>query len=45
MRSTRFARLPPKSERGYLLVTQRAATPAVSAFRQWLLGECGLDAE
>ncbi|MFM0185002.1 LysR family transcriptional regulator [Paraburkholderia nemoris] len=36
---------PVVTERGYLLVTQRAATPAVSAFRQWLLGECGLDAE
>jgi putative choline sulfate-utilization transcription factor len=36
---------PVVTERGYLLVTQRAATPAVSAFRQWLLGECGLDAD
>ena len=36
---------PVVTERGYLLVTQRAATPAISAFRQWLLGECGLDAE
>lgn len=36
---------PVVTGRGYLLVTQRAATPAVSAFRQWLLGECGLDAE
>ncbi|MFM0397345.1 choline sulfate utilization transcriptional regulator [Paraburkholderia phytofirmans] len=36
---------PVVTERGYLLVTQRAATPVVSAFRHWLLGECGLDAE
>jgi len=36
---------PVVTERGYMLVTQRAATPAVEAFRQWLLGECGLDAE
>jgi DNA-binding transcriptional LysR family regulator len=36
---------PVVTERGYMLVTQRAATPAVDAFRQWLLGECGLDAE
>jgi putative choline sulfate-utilization transcription factor len=36
---------PVATERGYLLVTQRAATPAVQAFRQWLLGECGLDSE
>jgi putative choline sulfate-utilization transcription factor len=36
---------PVVTERGYLLVTQRAATPAVSAFRSWLLDECGLDME
>jgi putative choline sulfate-utilization transcription factor len=36
---------PVVTQRGYLLVTQRAATPAVNAFRQWLLGECGLDAD
>ncbi|MFM0717531.1 LysR family transcriptional regulator [Paraburkholderia strydomiana] len=36
---------PVVTERGYLLVTQRAATPAVSAFRRWLLDECGLDAQ
>lgn len=36
---------PVVTERGYLLVTQRAATPAVHAFRQWLLGECGLDTD
>lgn len=36
---------PVVTERGYLLVTQRSATPAVNAFRQWLLGECGLDTE
>ncbi|ACD19438.1 choline sulfate utilization transcriptional regulator [Paraburkholderia phytofirmans] len=36
---------PVITERGYLLVTQRTATPVVSAFRHWLLGECGLDAE
>jgi DNA-binding transcriptional LysR family regulator len=36
---------PVVTGRGYLLVTQRAATPAVGAFRQWFLGECGLDAE
>ncbi|NYH16984.1 putative choline sulfate-utilization transcription factor [Paraburkholderia bryophila] len=36
---------PVVTERGYLLVTQRAATPVINAFRQWLLGECGLDTE
>ncbi|MFM0221954.1 choline sulfate utilization transcriptional regulator [Paraburkholderia dipogonis] len=36
---------PVITERGYLLVTQRAATPVVGAFRHWLLGECGLDGE
>jgi putative choline sulfate-utilization transcription factor len=36
---------PVVTARGYLLVTQRAATPVVGAFRHWLLGECGLDAE
>jgi putative choline sulfate-utilization transcription factor len=36
---------PVVTERGYLLVTQRAATPVIRAFRHWLLGECGLDAE
>lgn len=36
---------PIVTERGYLLVTQRAATPVINAFRQWLLGECGLDME
>jgi putative choline sulfate-utilization transcription factor len=36
---------PVATQRGYLLVTQRTSTPAISAFRQWLLGECGLDAE
>ncbi|CAB3805798.1 choline sulfate utilization transcriptional regulator [Paraburkholderia fynbosensis] len=36
---------PVVTERGYLLVTQRAATPAVNAFRRWLLDECGLDAQ
>jgi putative choline sulfate-utilization transcription factor len=36
---------PVVTERGYLLVTQRAATPAVDAFRQWLLDECGLGAQ
>lgn len=36
---------PVVTERGYMLVTQRTATPAVNAFRQWLLDECGLDAE
>ncbi len=36
---------PVVTERGYLLVAQRAATPVVNAFRHWLLGECRLDAE
>ncbi|WP_176057059.1 LysR family transcriptional regulator [Paraburkholderia sp. BCC1876] len=36
---------PVVTERGYLLVTQRAANPVINAFRQWLLGECGLDTE
>lgn len=36
---------PVVTERGYMLVTQRTAPPAVNAFRQWLLDECGLDAE
>ncbi|NKJ47820.1 LysR family transcriptional regulator [Burkholderia sp. SG-MS1] len=35
---------PVVTERGYRLVTPRAATPAVNAFRQWLLDECELAA-
>jgi putative choline sulfate-utilization transcription factor len=31
------------TEHGYLLVTQRAPTPTVHAFRQWLLDECGIE--
>jgi putative choline sulfate-utilization transcription factor len=34
---------PVVTERGYLLATQRAPTPTITAFRQWLLDECGVE--
>ena len=34
---------PVVTERGYLLATQRAPTPTITAFRQWLLDECGIE--